>query len=211
MGIARIVGAALMSVVALMVAAEPAQAASVSRLGGLVVYDTDRDISWVANGDLNGLMAWDDAVAWADNLVYAGFDDWRLPVTLHPDASCDDPMGTHGFHCTGSEMGHLFYEELGVVANQPVWTSPSPSFGLFTNLEAARYWSGTRADFFAPTHSWTFWFESGREDPTDRSLARRALAVRDGDVLAGPVPEPGSAALFAIGLVAAALRRRRRR
>lgn len=30
------------------------------------------------------LMTWDEAVAWADALVFAGHDDWRLPSAISP-------------------------------------------------------------------------------------------------------------------------------
>jgi len=171
--------------------ASPALADLEPRLGGLAVYDTDRDITWLTNGDINGRMSWVTAVAWAENLEFAGFTDWRLPRTPDVDWTCtDDPTGTHGFNCRGSEMGHLFYDELGGVAGQSIQTSTDPDLALFTNLRADRYWSGSRSDY-APTHAWTFWFESGKEDPTNESLGRYALAVRDGDVNTTPVARAG--------------------
>lgn len=78
-------------------------------------YDTDLDITWLANANVNGLMNWADANAWAANLSFNDgvntYDNWRLPSTLQPDASCSDQTlgSSGGFRCTGSEMGHLFY------------------------------------------------------------------------------------------------------
>ena len=58
-----------------------------------MIYDTTRNITWLADMNLNGRMSWDVATAWANNLVYGGFADWRLP-TLNPlDASCTSGFG----------------------------------------------------------------------------------------------------------------------
>ena len=78
-------------------------------------YDTDLDITWLCNADVNGTMDWDTAVAWADRFSFAGYDDWRLPTTLQPDPSCSRQSGgvSDGRNCTGSEMGHLWHVELG--------------------------------------------------------------------------------------------------
>jgi heme A synthase len=73
---------------AMVVLSDAAQAALVDRGGGMI-YDTTRNITWLA--DMNyaltsghtgtgvsatdGRMSWDAATAWAANLVYGGFDD----------------------------------------------------------------------------------------------------------------------------------------
>ncbi|OIP66619.1 MAG: hypothetical protein COT35_01095 [Nitrospirae bacterium CG08_land_8_20_14_0_20_52_24] len=64
-----------------------ANAALVSRLGGLAVYDTDLNITWLANANANGFMDWSQANAWASGLTVGGFSGWRLPTTLQPDAT----------------------------------------------------------------------------------------------------------------------------
>jgi len=120
---------------ALSVATLSAQAALVNRGGGMI-YDTVPNITWLAdmnyaktsvhtgtgvNGD--GTMTWDAATAWASNLVYGGFSDWRLP-TLNPlDASCTGGFGVgFGFNCTGGELSRLFVTDLGNKASVPWWT-----------------------------------------------------------------------------------------
>jgi len=45
--------------------------------GGTVVTDSATDLMWKAADDLN--MTWDQAIAYCENLEYAGFYDWRLP------------------------------------------------------------------------------------------------------------------------------------
>ncbi|WP_310387448.1 hypothetical protein [Roseateles sp.] len=44
-------------------------------------YDTDLDITWLRNANVNGTMSWGTAVAWADGFSFAGHDDWRLPTS----------------------------------------------------------------------------------------------------------------------------------
>src|SRR3954471_8658629 len=46
-----------------------------------LVYDDVLNITWTRNANLPGSsnLTWDQAKAWAANLVFAGFDDWRLP------------------------------------------------------------------------------------------------------------------------------------
>ncbi|MCC6544648.1 MAG: hypothetical protein IT392_09125 [Nitrospirae bacterium] len=127
-------------------------------MGDGTIYDTDIQLSWLQDAnyaktsgyDDDGLMDWFTANTWADNLPFAGFDNWRLPTTLQPDSSCYSqydsggffPVQGYGYNCTGSEMGHLYYTELGNTAGGPL-----TNIGDFTNLQPYSYWSGTT---FAP-------------------------------------------------------------
>ena len=64
-----------------------AQAALIDRGGGMI-YDTTRNLTWLANMNTNGLMTWAAATTWANNLVHGGFDDWRLPTLNPADTTC---------------------------------------------------------------------------------------------------------------------------
>ena len=46
-------------------------------------YDTDLNITWRRNANLNGLMTWADAVTWAELVVCDGCTSWRC--------DCGDP------------------------------------------------------------------------------------------------------------------------
>lgn len=151
-----------------------------------------------------GTMTWGGAQKWiaAMNAAnYLGFNDWRLPTTLQPDASCvfQGPGGSGGYNCTGSEMGHLFYTELGGLAGQSIATTHNANYSLFQNVESNpnySYWSGTESGPLA----WTFSLETGYQG-TDYKYNPYlyALAVRPGQVSA--VPVPAAVWLFGSGLI----------
>jgi hypothetical protein len=183
--------------------ATPANAALVSRLGGQAVYDTDLDITWTANANINGMMTWAAANTWTTNLVIDGVSGWRLPTTLQPDASCSeqDIGESWGYGCTGSEMGHLFYNELGGVAGSSILTTHNANLALFQNVQFD-YWSGTE---YAPITigAWSYTFDSGRgsgyQNAIDKGVGLYAWAVHPGDVAAVPIPT--AFWLFGSGLV----------
>jgi len=185
--------------------AHTAQASLMSRLGGLAVYDTDRNITWSANANLAGTtMNWTAATAWAANLVYAGFDDWRLPTALNADGS--GPCGA-AYNCTGSGLGHLYYTEGGLTQSQSI-TSSTVLSNLFINMQNSPYWFGTEA---APSSvdAWYFSTGDGYQNGALKDLNNYAWAVRSGDVAA--VPDPGVMGLLGIGALAWAGARARRR
>lgn len=189
---------AVLSAGALLAFAGTAQAALQDRdLDGDSVfdafYDTELDITWLGNADVNGAMDWDTAVAWADGFSFAGYDDWRLPIS----DTCA------GYNCTGSEMGHLWYVELGNPAGGPMTNT-----GKFQNLQSFYYWSGTE---YAPdtSYGWYFRTADGSQSAVNKSTHLfYALPVRPGDVPV--VPEPQTHALLLAGLGVLALLRRKR-
>ena len=89
-----------------LLSATGSHAALQSRLGGLALYDTDLNVTWAANANINSFTNWAAANSWAAGLTISGVSGWRLPTS----DTCS------GFNCTGSEMGHLFYSELGGAA-----------------------------------------------------------------------------------------------
>jgi len=201
----------------------------VSRLGGQAVYDTDLDITWISDVNLastntfgipegtggifnpGGNMSWDTANNWIDAINaanYLGFNDWRMPLTASLDSTCNDNPGgggsadAQGFDCTGGEMGHLFYDELGGTGATSILNSSDPDVALFSNItiSGGQHWSGTE---FSSSSAWVFGIEgtggSGQQVHALKGNNFSVLPVRDGDV--GAVPIPAAIWLFGFGLM----------
>ncbi len=162
------------------------------------VYDTDLDITWLLDANAgagspfdngfsttDGIMSWTNARDWADSLAVGAATNWRLPDT--------DPACGTAFNCISSEMGHLYYTELGNAAGGPLTNT-----GPFLNVQSIFYWSGTE---FAsdPRSAWVFRFDDGFQFAFNKDGNYLAWAVHSGDVSAIPLPAAGW--LFGSGLI----------
>lgn len=202
----------LLAATVLLTVAGTTQAALIPALDGQVVFDTDQNITLLANASLantntfgvsginaDGTMSWATAQSWIgamNTAKYLGYNDWRLPTTLQPDASCQyQNGGSAGENCVGSEMGHLFYNELGGVAGQSIATTHNPNYGLLQNLQS-NYWSATESALNT-NDAWYFDFRYGYQSTNSKGTIYNgnyigpnyyALAVRPGQVTAVPVP-----------------------
>ena len=170
-------------------------------------YDTDLNITWLRNANANGGMDWDGANNWTNNLVFGGIDGWRLPTALNQDGS--GPCAAA--NCSGSEMGHLWYVELGNIAD------PAPSFiantGDFQNLEIYAYWSGTEYSPFTQM-AWYFDNRNGGQWMNWKTIpVVFAMAVHNGDVGTAtplPIPEPETYSMMLAGFGLLSFMRRRK-
>lgn len=220
-----------------------AQAALVDR-GGDMVFDTDRNITWLADAnyakttgfDADGRMTWDVAKAWASSLTVGGATGWRLPTTIQPDYSCEVTINGNvsvGTGCVGGEMGHLFYDEFGALANKPYYLGTNTTnIALFSNIQGLSvdpgYWTNTPL-IPSAENGMEFLFGWGVQGYQHGSHSRNAFAVHDGDVGCSPfpgggntggcfpgpgpfpAPEPSTYALMLAGLSAMGIAARRRK
>ena len=219
-----------------------AQAGLESRAGGTMLYDNELNITWLADAnhaktsgyDADGFMNWDAAKTWADNLVYGGYDDWRLPTVLDTGSpGCDEAYG--GTDCgynvqtvaggtVYSELAHMYQNNLGVKGRyntsgvyQPDWGvfgngtgGGQKDFALVKNLQSYAYWSGTA---YAPDPASSAWYlstDTGGQSYNLQNVGFHAWAVRPGDV-AAPIPEPETYAMLlaGLGLLGVVARRRK--
>lgn len=222
-----------------------AQSALINRGGGMI-YDTTANITWLA--DMNyaytsgyaasgvapgsaygenivrtdGSMGWAAARNWADNLVYGGFSDWRLPTLNPSDITCSYSydgggfgMQYYGFNCTGGELSHLFVTNLGNKAFESVLDQTGDTaeqianLALFSNVQSTGYWSSTEEALGPDAYAWGFSTFDGWQFIFDKGGGGYALAVRPGDV-AATVPEPQTLALALMATWGAMAVRRKR-
>ena len=213
--------------------------AALTTIGTATYGGTERNLIWDDDNNGNSVVwldysnaqaNWSSQNTWAAGLDSAltynidpaaytvTWDDaaWRLPSTVDgPDSWGNDGTTMAGYNITSSEMGHLYYEELGNLGYYATdGTSPQPGWGLnntgdFNSLIALWYWSGTEyAD--NPGYPWYFDMKDGIQYHRHELDKGYGLAVRSGQVSA--VPVPAAIWLLGSGLAGlAALGRRRNR
>ncbi len=185
--------------------------------GNGTVTDTDRNLMWLKDAnysktsgyDSDGMMNWSTAMSWADSLVYAGYEDWRLPSSLNSDGS----VPCIAYNCSESEMGHMYYTELD---NYNLWYNDRNA-GPFINALGetyvchdsmcydrdyyyvfGTYWTST--EYTNNTdNAWLFSDGYQVQYPDNKVDVYSAWAVRDCPTCTTVVPEPISSILFITG------------
>lgn len=217
-----------------------ANAALFDRGNGLI-YDDVLDITWLqdanyamtsgyaaenANGSWDsgtmniqssGHMGWGAGLEWAENLVYQGHSDWRLPSArlINPANPCyaDDGSCDQGYNNTHGELAHLFHVSLGndsdhfssSIGNATFLDGASGESVSFSNLQSFYWyqeayshidngyiWDRREGEWFyigIGNGSWGFDFQTGYTDDISLNYEASAVwAVADGDIAAVPIP-----------------------
>lgn len=183
--------------------ASAAQAALLTRLGGLAVYDTELGITWLTDANagagsafddgsntVDGRMSWVNANNWAASLTIGGVSGWRLAtMDADGDGTVVDCATAAATACQDNEYGYHFHQN-GIDTANP---------GPFSNIMTNNYWSSTESDAGS---AWLFDFNlnDGSQLATSKNYNGYAWAVYDGDVAA--VPVPAAVWLFGSGLLA---------
>ena len=205
--------------------------------GNGLIYDDALDITWLQDANYahtsgytasngNGGMSWDAAQAWIAQLNYDGYDDWRLPSAnlMNATAPCTSYDGScdAGWNNTTSELGHMFYNNLGNlgskdsngrdqsghgVTNSSFIDSNTGASLSFSNLQNY-YWFSERSSVY----SWCAWalYTQGmvQVQCSEDFSGNFIWAVRDGDV--STVPIPAAAWLFGSALAGLGVVRRKK-
>jgi len=150
-----------------------------------LIYDSALNITWL---DYSApLNTWQNQVDWAAGLTVnfngRNITGWSLPITVDNDSSI-------GWNITSSQLGHLFYTELGNKEMYDVRGTYQPGGGLtntgpFKNLAAYLYWSGTAS----ASGVWTFDTWNGHQDIFTTGYFGTALAVLPGNIAAEGTPD----------------------
>lgn len=197
--------------------------------GNGMLYDDVLKITWLKDAnyakssgyDADGRMTWAQANAWADNLNYSGYENWRLPVAKPVGSNWNfswsyDGTTDWGFNISSanSELAYMYYVNLGLtgyysptgdipydygVFANGAWRGGAKDIGLVLNLQNDEYWSGTVYERNPATLTWDFRTYTGLQYGADQADEIYAWAVRDGDV-SSAIPEPSI-----VGLLTAAL------
>jgi hypothetical protein len=201
-----------------------------SDASSVFLYDTVLNVTWLRNANVNGEITWDDAKTWAANLIVGNYGGWRLPtMTSSPNTWVSWTGGTDILYnvrtkdgiatqyqadqTVYSEMASLWYDTLGNKAYYDISGNPDQAgWGLthtgdFQNLQSYFYWSGLEYTP-GPSSAWSFNMGYGLQINAGKTGALYALAVRDGDVLATPIPATAWLMLSGIGALGAAARRK---
>jgi hypothetical protein len=213
------------------------QAALLDRGGGMI-YDTELNITWLQDWNYaktsgytwtgvypEGYMLFSAANKWAQDLVFGGFDDWRLPTavdTYFPGCDFSNSGGTDcGYNVQTkaggrifSEMAHMFYNTLSnkafcevgysVCREQAGWGLKNT--GPFINVQDAIY----AINLTVPGPVSIFFMSHGYQyiGIQEECCSLYAVAVRDGDVAAVPESKTWALMLFGLGALLMATKKR---
>jgi hypothetical protein len=166
-----------------------------------LVYDDVLNITWTRQGGDGVRRSWAESNAWAANLVFGGFDDWRLPFAsvsagVRPATSVVFCHEASEPACRDNEMGYMLYHNLaGSLGDGRTGTQTALGGEVLTGIQVL-YWSGTEFD---PGGAWDFSFAFGDQIGNGKDNEFWAWAVREGDVFA--VPEPSSLLLIGAAML----------
>ena len=210
----------LVLAIVVMFASTLCEAALWDRGSGLI-YDDDLDVTWLQDVnygqtsgyddilygyDTQGGMLWEDAITWANGLEYYDsirgitWGDWRLPSAYNQDGSGPDTGPS-----PGSELGHLYFIELGN-SEATHLTNTGPFLNLQKHVvvlgisKPIQFWTGD--EHWIPVLAYSYCFKVGGQGMShiaDDFIF--AWAVRDGDVEV--IPTPSAVLLATLGFATA--------
>jgi hypothetical protein len=196
----------------------------VSQNNGQVVHDTALDVYWLADANLaktntfglaqgvnpdpknpaiininpDGSMNHITADAWIvamNQADYLGHNNWRLPIATDTSANFYISGSGVGIAFQGSELGELYYKELGSQAGSNILLTHDSAASLFRNFQPYTYWSGTHTDLNPNGNGYSsFSFGSGFQGANFDKDQMYVIPVYDGPRFVAAVGENNGAA-----------------
>ncbi len=186
----------------------PVLVSEIIAANGGVIHDVPNTLDTVPNSgtytlttadfDIStGRMTWWGAQAWANNLSLGGVTGWILPTTT---------VQSVGYNQTGSQLGDLYYNQLGGVANTFITATHNANYNLFSNVQ--NHYISSSSNESDSANAWLFFigvddqgtpYQGFQDNWNPKSSLSYAWAVRPGDVTA--VPLPGAVWLFLTGMI----------
>jgi hypothetical protein len=159
------------------------------------VYCDELDITYL--DILPVKLSVNDSKIYVESILWIGdnnekYDDWRLPETLGTEL--------YDFGATASEMGHLYYEELGNVSSLSCMEADETETcvpGLVTRgpfsylTEDLPYWYGDVENASYLNYAPYFDFAIGFQGEMKKSVSFYILPVRTGDVITDGISDDG--------------------
>ena len=185
-------------------ASNPNLVSQIIAANGGVIHDTPNaydtvpisGIYTLASADFNtstGTMTWWGAQAWANDLTLGGVTGWALPTT----ADTANP-NNFGYNITTSQLGDLFYNQLGGVAGSSITITHNTNYNLFSSVENYAYWASSEYAL-GPAYALNLNVSYGYQGGDVKVNLLNAWAVHVGDVAA--VPLPSAVWLFLSGMI----------
>lgn len=144
--------------------------------GDGTISDVDVCLMWPRDGyAAQRTFSWDHAVDYVDSAnaqLFLGYSDWRLPDARNFDGTgpCTSLSGLDQ-QCSNSELGHLYYTELGKPGGGPLGNTDP-----FENIQRGPYWTGTDSSL---GWAYEFNFMIGSQSLANKNDTYPVMLVRD--------------------------------
>ena len=206
---------ALLYATVLVVGARGLSHAALFDRGGGLIFDSSLNITWLQNSnlaategfgvpeiDVSGRMKWSTANSWIfemNKANYLGFSDWRLAsMDVNSDNSIFNCDGASEEECRDNELAYMYYQNMGGQSGDDL--TGDQTIGAITLYGIQRHqWSSTVHD---ANKAWFFdYFEGDTNYTFKEGNLLSAWAVRPGDSILNPTPEPSTVILLGCGLI----------
>jgi hypothetical protein len=192
-------------IVSLLVLAPATARADLILVSPGLVYDTVQNLTWAQDVALGGSLTFAEANVFVDNLVYGGFDDWRLPQ--HNQVNCLPNCPPWDSEVSRA-LAQIGWVRVGADYRRG---SAGPLVNFDPSAFLTLFWLGPgfQGTTTAGEFRWTSQDDTDLVDPGSQTGGHAFVwVVRDGPPQG--VPEPSTLALIGLGVLGLARSRKKR-